>query len=371
MASQQKEQVMLTFGSLFAGVGGFDLGFESAGMTCLWQVENDKYASSVLGRAWRDVPKYGDIKKVSNLSPVDVICFGSPCQDMSVAGKHGGLDGPKRSLFFEAIRIIREMRDATGGTFPKWCVWENVPGAFSSNKGSDFGTVLDTLAESGALVIEWAVLDAQWFGVPQRRRRLFVVACFDPATARNCPDPFLPVGPSSIRDIAASGEKGKEYTDTLTCGLGSGGPKLSDALAGHLITSPTVTSKWGKGTGGLSGDERQNMVVVSVHENQRGDIKVGNVSPTISTGGGKPGQGHQVVMITATATPDSVRRITPLECERLMGWPDNHTATDENGKPISNTQRYKMCGNGVAAPVAGWIGKHIVNATTSERQPSD
>lgn len=358
---------MLTFGSLFAGVGGFDLGFESAGMTCKWQVENDKYASSVLCRAWPDVPKYGDIRGARNLSPVDVISFGSPCQDMSVAGKRGGLDGPKSSLFFEAIRIIEEMRHATGGTFPKWCVWENVPGSFSSNKGFDFGTVLDTLAESGALVIEWAVLDAQWFGVPQRRRRVFVVACFDSATARNCPDPLLPVAPGGVRDIAASGKKGEEYTDTLTCGLGSGGPKLADALAGHLITSPAVTSKWAKGTGGPAGDECQDMVVVSIHENQRGDIKVSNVSPSITTGGGKPGQGYPAVLTTEADAVDRVRRLTPLECERLMGWPDDHTATDENGKPISNTQRYKMCGNGVAAPVAGWIGKHLVNATTIER----
>src|SRR5690606_1758225 len=107
-----------------------------------------------------------------------VITFGSPCQDLSVAGKRAGLDGERSSMFFEALRVFREMREATNGGSPALVVWENVPGAFSSNGGRDFAYVLAGLAELGAVDIAWRVLDAQYFGVAQRRRRVFVIADF-------------------------------------------------------------------------------------------------------------------------------------------------------------------------------------------------
>jgi DNA (cytosine-5)-methyltransferase 1 len=162
---------MLTLGSLFAGIGGFDAGFHRAGFETRWFVEWDKDCQRVLSHHFPGVPIHGDISAVdpADLAPVDVITFGSPCQDLSVAGKRAGLDGARSGLFYEALRIIGAVR-------PAIAVWENVPGAFSSNRGRDFGAVLDALAELGALDIGWRVLDAQWFGVAQRRRRLFVVA---------------------------------------------------------------------------------------------------------------------------------------------------------------------------------------------------
>ncbi len=158
----------MRFGSLFAGVGGFDIGLEAAGWECAWQVEWDKHCQQTLQHHWPDVPKWWDVSDVNGaeLPPVDVITFGSPCQDLSVAGKRAGLDGGRSNLFFEATRIIKEMRDATNGTYPRWAIWENVPGALSSNNGADFERVLEEMVDLGGHHIEWSILDAQFFGVP-------------------------------------------------------------------------------------------------------------------------------------------------------------------------------------------------------------
>lgn len=157
-----------TFGSLFAGIGGFDMGMEQAGWECNFQVEWDGHCQSVLQRHWPQVPRWGDVSTVNGaeIPAVDCIIFGSPCQDLSTAGKQQGLTGNRSSLFFEAIRIIKEMRNATNGSFPKWSIWENVAGAMSSNKGADFGQVLDSLADAGAMVIEWKLLDSIYFNIP-------------------------------------------------------------------------------------------------------------------------------------------------------------------------------------------------------------
>nr|DAT56965.1 MAG TPA: Cytosine specific methyltransferase [Caudoviricetes sp.] len=206
----------LTYGSLFAGVGGFDLGFDAAGWECKFQVEWDKNCQEVLKTHWANVPKFGDVREVNGagLTPVDLISFGSPCQDLSVAGKRSGLDGDRSGLFFEGIRIIKEMRYATKGIYPKWAIWENVAGALTSNKGEDFGEVLNQMANIGALAIEWHILDAQWFGVPQRRRRVFVIACFDPATVGRCGEQILSVPEDSRGDIKKSRKKRKQTART-------------------------------------------------------------------------------------------------------------------------------------------------------------
>lgn len=184
---------MPTYGSLFSGVGGFDLGFDRAGWDCAWQVEWDARCRSVLARHWPDVERFGDVRSVSGdaLTPVDCITYGFPCQDLSVAGNRAGLDGERSGLFFEATRIIREMREATDGRHPTWAVAENVPGLLSADGGAAMGRCLDELADCGAVGIEWATLDAQHFGVPQRRRRVFIVAWFDPRVGGA--DPLLPV----------------------------------------------------------------------------------------------------------------------------------------------------------------------------------
>ena len=252
-----------TYGSLFAGVGGFDLGLDAASWTCKFQVEWDKNCQHILNRHWPDVPKWGDVSTVSGteIPPVDCIIFGSPCQDLSVAGKRAGLEGERSGLFHEAVRIVKEMRDVTNGAFPRWAIWENVAGALSSNAGQDFATVINEMAEAGAVLQEFAVLDAQHFGVPQRRRRVFLVACFDSATAFNCPDPLLPVSESVRGDSAKGKSKGKGVAGEVAASTGAGGGTGEGHVDGNGVLRGTVTSKWHKGAGGPAGDEAYNLVV--------------------------------------------------------------------------------------------------------------
>jgi len=221
--------------SLFSGVGGFDLGLERAGMTTVAQVEWDKKCQSVLARHWPDVPRWGDVSDVkgAELPDCDLVAFGSPCQDLSVAGKRAGMvEGETRSgLFYEAVRIIKELQH--DGRGPTWVIWENVVGALSSNGGRDFGAVLDSLAGLGAVDVQWRVLDAQFFGVPQRRRRVFVVARLDPRAAGQ--EQVLPLGASVRRDSA----KGREAGPGSAAGAGEGAdgglvPDVAGTLGGGV-----------------------------------------------------------------------------------------------------------------------------------------
>ena len=193
----------LKLGSLFDGSGGFPLGGVMAGITPVWASEVEPFAVRVTTKRFPFMKHYGDISAMDGgkIEPVDIITFGSPCQDMSVAGKRDGLDGKRSGLFYEAVRIIKEMRRATNGKYPRWICWENVPGAFSSNNGYDFKAVLEAvigIAEEGAEVpmpektgwpyadvylgdgwsVAYRTLDAQYWGVPQRRRRIYLVADF-------------------------------------------------------------------------------------------------------------------------------------------------------------------------------------------------
>lgn len=191
----------LTLGSLFDGSGGFPSGGLISGIPPVWASEIEPFPIRVTTKRMPFLKHYGDISKMDGgkIEPVDIITFGSPCQDMSVAGRRDGLDGERSSLFYEAVRIIKEMRCATDGKYPRYIVWENVPGAFSSNKGEDFRCVLEALCKikdkgisvpqsdkwqcAGEILADgfslaWRVLDAQYWGVPQRRKRIYLVADF-------------------------------------------------------------------------------------------------------------------------------------------------------------------------------------------------
>lgn len=195
------KEMNLTLGSLFDGSGGFPLGGLLSGITPLWASEIEPFPIRVTTKRFPKVQHLGDISKVSgaDIAPVDIITFGSPCTDMSVAGKRAGLDGRQSVLFYQAIRIIKEMRCATNGNYPRYIVWENVPGAFFSNKGEDFRAVLEEICKvkdesvsvpqsgkwtnAGEIVADgfslaWRVFDAQFWGVPQRRKRIYLVADF-------------------------------------------------------------------------------------------------------------------------------------------------------------------------------------------------
>lgn len=203
---EQQNKKLLTLGSLFDGSGGFPLGGVIAGITPKWAAEIEPFPIRVTSVRFPNMTHLGNISEVSGseIEPVDIITFGSPCQDMSVAGKREGLGGNRSSLFYEAIRIIKEMREATNGKHPRYIVWENVPGAFSSNKGEDFRAVLTEICKvkeadvsvpkpskwenAGRIMgegfsIAWRLLDAQYWGVPQRRQRIYLVADFDGGSA--------------------------------------------------------------------------------------------------------------------------------------------------------------------------------------------
>ena len=191
----------LALGSLFDGSGGFPLGGLLSGITPVWASEIEPFPIRVTTKRLPFMKHYGDVSRMDGgkIEPVDVITFGSPCQDMSIAGRREGLDGSRSSLFYEAVRIVKEMRCATDGRYPRYIVWENVPGAFSSNKGADFQSVLEEIcsvkgyeihtprperwANAGEIVADdfslaWRVFDAQYWGVPQRRKRIYLVADF-------------------------------------------------------------------------------------------------------------------------------------------------------------------------------------------------
>ena len=226
----------MTLGSLFDGIGGWLLAAKHAGIEPLWSSEIEPFPLAVTKHHFPDVVQLGDITKLdgAKLWPVDIICAGSPCQDLSVAGKQEGLQGERSGLFRDAIRLVRDMRRASGGQAPRFFVWENVPGAFSSNKGLDFRAVLEEITEAeipmpennkwadAGLVewdggsLAWRVLDAQYWGVPQRRRRIFLVADFGGHSAGE----ILFESKGLPRDIAESGEARERFAPRIESSTG-------------------------------------------------------------------------------------------------------------------------------------------------------
>ncbi len=299
-------------GSLFSGVGGLDLGLRRAGIDTAFLCESDAWKRSVLAAHWPGAPIHDDVRDVpgsGRVGPIDLLHGGFPCQDLSVAGRRAGLAGERSGLFHEFARITDALR-------PTWVLLENVPGLASSNDGRDFGVVLGTLAELG-YGVAWRVLDARYFGVPQRRRRVFVVGHSggDPAPAlralcESCEGHPAPRQCSWTRAAAAPGG-GAQLVGSLT----RGGPAQLDDNAvggGHVTVADTLTS------------------------------------------GSHPGSNMPV------------RRLTPVECERLMSWPDGWTAPP--GVKAPDSRRYAACGDGVVANVAEWIGRGIL-ANHIKEQP--
>ncbi len=274
----------INIGSLFAGIGGFDLAFRNANATIAWHSETDTQASTVLTKHWPDVPNLGDITDLNNPPYVDVLCGGFPCQDVSIAGKRKGFQGDRSSLWHDYARIIGQVR-------PRWVVVENTPGLFTTNNGRDFGTILRDLDKFGYLGA-WRTLDSQWFGVAQRRRRVFIIGNLG---NENLARTVL-FEPSCVSgDTRPSRETGQNVASALTASaLGGGGPDDNTAQARHLIPETVVGSR--------------------------------------------------------------VRKLTPLECERLQGFPDHWTAGQ------ADTHRYRQLGNAVTVPVAEWIANRITEA---------
>jgi DNA (cytosine-5)-methyltransferase 1 len=430
---------MAKFISLFAGVGGFDLGMEQAGHECVAQVEWDKNAAGVLKHRWPNVPLFCDVSKVSadDLPDADFITYGFPCQDLSVAGKREGLDGKRSGLFYEATRLIRELR--TRGCGLRFAVAENVGGLFSADDGVALARCIRELLDSGACETGWRLLDSQYFGVAQRRKRVFIVSDFGGESV----DEILAITESLPGYPAPSREAGKGTAGDATKGVGEGGRGYRMTAFGEyqddetascmksrdykdatdlIAQEPSVVSWNGDTTPKASED-----VSVTLRSQQGGEgvgvafqkselrlkdkIELKQISPTLKAET-KQGdtevnvlQGGEGVGVAFTASDRSnkaawegdisgtincqmnsessnlqmgvrenltVRRLTPIECERLQGFPDNWTSEKmelilegnewkATGKVVKQADgpRYKAMGNAVTVNVAEWIGKQI------------
>ena len=349
---------MLKLGSLFDGIGVFPLAASRCGIVPVWASEIEKSSVSITKRHFPGMAHLGDITKLDGgkIPPVDVLTFGSPCQNLSSAGFREGLAGEKSGLFFQAIRIIQEMRRATDGIYPVIAVWENVMGAFSSNNRMDFRAVLESFADSeipmpptgrwanagmvrgGTPDIVWRLMDAQYWGRPrlsQRRKRIFVVADFGGRRAgeilfkpRNMLPPPAPCG---------------------DCGLPAApGNRISvDEAGGPLPVIHPIQDR-------------------RMRETARGKDKAGFIGsfghptepfPTLLAG--------TVNMFSFWYGNDYkngfLRYLTPMECERLMGLPEGWTFCGHDGKEISAGVRCRALGNAIALPCAEYVMSGIAD----------
>ncbi|MGK2965526.1 MAG: DNA cytosine methyltransferase [Tepidiformaceae bacterium] len=387
--------------SLFTGVGGFDLAFERAGVETVLQAERDPHCIKVLERHWPRVERVsdvglvsyadGDLLKDSRQQPVgrdgvDIIHGGFPCQPFSVAGRRRGAED-ERDGWPEFRRVVSELR-------PQWVVAENVPGLLSIDSGRYFGRILTDLADLGFAGVAYAVLDAQHFGLAQRRRRVFIVA----GPGRRAVEQVLAICEGCGGHPAESGAPGEGVAGSVvvrTANTGANGHGVAEdvahtldqangqavlahsitASAGHhghssprgdgsdnLVLSPTLTG--GSGERGFRGDDGSNAYVLANplgahhgrhdldHDTYVPEI-VGTLSDGAHHGGGLNGQDAYTGRVIATG---GVRRLTPLECSRLQGFPDDWL----DGLGLADSHKYRQLGNAVAVPVVEWIARRIV-----------
>ena len=417
----------MTAVSLFSGVGGFEIALNNLKVEVVASVEIDDHARGVLQYQFINQNLFNDVREVTaddlfqcGFDPDNgIIVGGFPCQDLSVAGKQAGLAGERSGLFWEIHRLLKE-------TKAKYFIIENVAGLLSSNKGRDMGIVLGALGDLG-YGVAYRILDAQHFGVPQRRRRVFLVGClgddgrtpaeilsiaegsvgYSPKSRKKREDAPTTVEGSALArmqgfgdyeiDSISSALKARDWKDStdlvfsadenkiiLFDGIRSGDPRVSDD---ELV--PTVTARWG--TGGNNVPMVHNPEVTPIQDargvekkqNGLGIGSLGDPAYTVDT------VSHQAVAVhaydeyndsiadthhtlragtkqsTGVLTASTVRRLTPLECERLQGFPDNWTLNRWDFKKSeeykqSDSSRYKQMGNAVAVPVVQWIAERLL-----------
>ncbi len=382
-----------------SGIEAASLAWKPLGWQAVAFSEIEPFPCALLAHYYPEVRNLGDMTQHEtweiDLGTVDVLVGGTPCQSFSVAGHRGGLDDPRGQLMLGFLRIAHRLQ-------PRWIVWENVPGVLSSNRGRDFGAFLGAL---GNLGYGWAyrVLDARWFGVPQRRRRVLVVGhsgdwtrpakvLFESESV--CRDleksvrKRQRVGPS-LESRARSGGSGTDFllngkmidvalslrsrhnsshrTDVETyipeeslC-LNAGGAMRIDAESETFVVSTLNGSGAGGSRPGAQANEAGFCVPVSfqprVGRNGRGAPS--EIVGALNAQSGATGTGDAAPAVTTTL---GVRRLTPTEWERLMGMPDGYTAIPYHGKPAKDAPRYRAIGNSMAVPVMRWIGERISNA---------
>lgn len=347
--------------SLFAGIGGFDLAFEKAGFKILAQVENDKHCRTLLKSKFPDAQLFGDIRDVTadHLPDCQVVTFGSPCQDLSIAGRRKGLNGQQSILFYEATRIIQSL--ASRGL--EFVLWENVPGVFSSNGGLDFAAVLAALADCGAMDIAWRILDSQYWGLAQRRKRVFLVADFRAERAAE----ILALSQSLQGDSPPRRETQQNVAPTLQGRAGKGGVgdfEMSGGCSGQDMNHGHSHLIAYGGNNCSSSLEISTAINACPASSGRMDFESETyVAYRTNAAGQIDNQGDKSAALTQQTYPCSqfvlhagVRRLTPTECERLMGFPYDYT------KGFCDSTRYRLLGNAVCPPVAKWLAEKIVLA---------
>ena len=412
--------------SVCSGIEAASVAWEPLGFTPAGFSEIETFPCSVLAHRFPNVRNFGDMTRFEEWDingTVDVLVGGTPCQSFSIAGLRGGLEDGRGNLALTYCRILQKFK-------PRWFVWENVPGVLSSSGGRDFGSILGAMVELG-YGISYRVLDAQYFGVPQRRRRVFVVGCLGDwrSAAQVLFEPGCVSG-----DSKAGGKKKSSVAALTATGVGTCGADDNQGQAGHLIATPFAQNQLGEvrvgevfntintnsnasgrntamvhiatSTGNRSHclnagsmgrqDYETETMVVSFAQNSRNEVRLnggdGSKTGALSVGGGKPGQGYPAVAVysydwqkgnddknprpstmnvsvnqcqtlSSTRVPAvGVRRLTPRECERLQGFPDDWTLVPHRNKTAADGPRYKAIGNSMAVPVMRWIGERIASA---------
>ena len=389
---------------LFSGIGGFSKGFQDAG----WKFDKhyysdiDKHANAVYKYHYPEAINVGDVRTIQGIERPNIITFGSPCQDFSLAGKRKGLDGDRSSLVGSAITLIEKYK-------PDIFIWENVKGVFSSNNGADFWAVIQAFANIGGYRLEWQLLNTTWF-LPQNRERIYLIGHLGKGSGRK----VFPIGESNQLCNGTQGTPGDERNGIRSghserksninspkdrrCGEGyaNKGIKIgniypSKSENGNVYSengiSPTLKSgeTSTKGNGGIGSCNSPKIVIQQL---PRGHNKGGehDIPPTLSSNSFDRNNFVKEMKVCNCVTPDAyitdgkrkrdkngkavltsmherrIRRLTPIECERLQGFSDNWTSIgnyDGEIKEISDTQRYKMCGNAVSIPPVKKIAKRL------------
>lgn len=322
---------------LFSGIGGFHLGFERAGYEVKsYFSEIDKHAVAVYKQQFKNAEYVGSVTDLrgAELPTIDLITFGSPCQDFSLAGKRKGMQGERSGLITEAIRLIGECR-------PSVFIWENVKGSFSSNDGEDFWAIIQAFANIGGYRLEWQLLNTSWL-LPQNRERVYLVG-YSTTPGGDWRGVF-PIGEASNKPIK---RKTKIASALQHPGHSGGNYRGMNMIAEVQVKS--ATSKEAVVEPKIIGYTRDAKGKVT-------DRHLKDEAGTIHSSSGGGGNTDQFVQ------DYRIRRLTPIECERLQGFPDNHTEYgnyDGEVKKMSNTQRYKQCGNAVTVDIVALVAEAV------------
>jgi DNA (cytosine-5)-methyltransferase 1 len=385
----------MIFGSVCSGIEAASAAWLPLGWTCSFMAEIDAFPAAVLRHHYPDTPLHGDFTTIEagDYRSIDVLVGGTPCQSFSVAGLRGGMEDARGNLALEYLRLADRLR-------PRWVVWENVPGVRSSNSGRDFGAFLGGLGELG---YGWAYrsLDAQYLGLAQRRERVFAVGClgdwrraaavlFEPASLRGDSAPGREARESVASAIAArtrsGGGLGTDFDcdggliafggnntagpiDVATAVNAHGGPHGRLDFESETFIASTLSASYAKNGGAAGGKDStpHNLVTHALRADgfDASEDGTGRGTPLVAGAMRVNGDAHSGFEFADGLIPaiSTVRRLMPIECERLQGFPDGYTDIPYRGKPAADGPRYKALGNSMAVPVMRWIGRRMADPT--------